>query len=369
MRKTRRGFTLIELLVVIAIIAVLIALLLPAVQAAREAARRTQCRNNLKQLALGFHNYHDVHKAFPPAYIILNDGSECYCSSGICTTYPDMNLHVWGEFVLPYIEAGTVSSRIDFRAPNFSPVTSKGNKPFTYTALNSGDPATDACAGSRPTAAVIPTFVCPSSVRSSNPFSENDACFCDPNCCFVTRVRGASDYSVLGGYYRRLSQWYDFNTPVPARNKNGEGLMSDDNPFPKIPAIVDGTTTTMLFQELAGRPDLWQKGKKVALSQSMAGYTVSNPGGCWACFSSGEHWSKGSTFDGTANPANAGDPTCFINCTNEEPNAAAFSFHPAAVGIAMADGSAHMISENISVTVFLNMMTHAGKAKVSDDQL
>ena len=65
MKNQRRGFTLIELLVVIAIIAILIALLLPAVQQAREAARRSSCKNNMKQIGLALHNYHDTHRVFP----------------------------------------------------------------------------------------------------------------------------------------------------------------------------------------------------------------------------------------------------------------------------------------------------------------
>ncbi|MCA9035149.1 MAG: DUF1559 domain-containing protein [Planctomycetaceae bacterium] len=98
MRKTRsRGFTLIELLVVIAIIAILIALLLPAVQQAREAARRTQCKNNLKQLGLAFHNYHDTYNTFPM-------GNQRQNGFGV-SFYPAL---------LPYFEQANLYSQLNF---------------------------------------------------------------------------------------------------------------------------------------------------------------------------------------------------------------------------------------------------------------
>ncbi len=107
-----RGFTLVELLVVIAIIGILIALLLPAVQAAREAARRSQCVNNLKQLGLALHNYHDVNKAFPPSGILAGDlRIPPYPSTPSAVPYH----HTWLVMTLPYIEQGPLYERIDKR--------------------------------------------------------------------------------------------------------------------------------------------------------------------------------------------------------------------------------------------------------------
>src|SRR5258706_1924922 len=92
----RRGFTLIELLVVIAIIAILIALLVPAVQQVRAAAARVQCTNNLKQIALAMHGYHNLHSAFPP---------------GRTTETP---MHSWTAFMLPFLEQDNVYKLYSF---------------------------------------------------------------------------------------------------------------------------------------------------------------------------------------------------------------------------------------------------------------
>lgn len=109
MRKTpfqmKRGFTLIELLVVIAIIAILIALLLPAVQQAREAARRSQCKNNLKQIGLALHNYHDSNQMFPPGYVDRR---------GSGGSVSDNEGHwAWTTFLLPNLDQGPLFEQLD----------------------------------------------------------------------------------------------------------------------------------------------------------------------------------------------------------------------------------------------------------------
>lgn len=109
MLRPRRAFTLVELLVVVAITGVLVALLLPAVQAAREASRRMRCTNNLKQIALSMHNFHDARKQLP--------------AGSACTPGDIAHCHTWLEFLLPYLEQQTVYDRIDFveqtdRGPN-----------------------------------------------------------------------------------------------------------------------------------------------------------------------------------------------------------------------------------------------------------
>jgi len=385
MNRLRRGFTLIELLVVIAIIAVLIALLLPAVQAAREAARRTQCRNNLKQIGLAVHNYHDVNKMFPPAYIYLPGpvlGALLGLKPACRTDHDDLNTHVWGERLLPYGEGVTVYNKICMNATASSPVNLSVIGLENYTYRNSGCPCgkgaplvgADPCASIRPAAAVIPWFVCPSTPRTQNPFIETSSFAQDLRCGGLpvpSMLAGASDYQASSGYRSSLANWYDFNNnciPLGCR----DGAVESDH-FNSIEMIVDGTSTTLFCVELAGRPDVWQRGVKKVVPCNLALCDGSgtkpdrktNYGGCWMCFDNGEHWMTGSNFSGTSFFVPKGQPVCIVNCVNES-DGGIYSFHPGSCGVLLCDGSAHMISENISTTTFCRMVTIRGHEALAD---
>ena len=411
MRVRRKGFTLIELLVVIAIIAVLIALLLPAVQAAREAARRTQCRNNLKQIALAEHNYHDVNKTFTPAILyVFNNCCHCICSCGVPSGwscghggsqggyllggrpgYNCMNVHTWGQYLLPFLEATTVSNRICNNAPLFSPICIPAPTPQKFTALNSGCPCLDPCSAVRPLAAVVPPFVCPSAPRTTNPFVEKTQCW---NCCFTcwsnfTRLSGASDYQAINAYHRNVCCWNQYNGG-PCLTSHGvdrrPGIMicpSDCPPAVSIDMVTDGTSSTILTTEIAGRPCLWIRGGcgtypvgkqsgRYSIIRCHGGtkpgcaFTVSNPGGCWGCVKNAESWVSGSNFYGTWPQPAQHAPVCFFNCSNEHDANFVYSFHPGTGGAAFSDGSAHMLSENISVRVMCALITFRGHEIVTD---
>ena len=161
--KLRKGFTLIELLVVIAIIAILVALLLPAVQQAREAARRSQCKNNMKQLGTGLHNYLDTFSVFPPSNNF--DSSITGGTAGLNTidnTYTNvcyMNHRGW-LYVLPFIDQQAAYGELNLDA-------STG----TYDRVGNGNP----CGGdpfangnSAVVSKTINSFHCPSAAPSQH---------------------------------------------------------------------------------------------------------------------------------------------------------------------------------------------------------
>lgn len=183
-----RGFTLIELLVVIAIIAILIALLLPAVQAAREAARRTQCKNNLKQLGLALHNYHDVYTVFPPG-----------------GTYRAATVQPAGWSVqarlLPFIEQANLTALIDFsRSYSVQP---------TVTPIR------------------VATMMCPSEI--------NDKAYVD----------GAITYWPLN-YGANYGEWFLWN---PVTGLFGSGAFGP-NSRTGMRDFMDGTSNTLAMAEV-----------------------------------------------------------------------------------------------------------------------
>jgi prepilin-type N-terminal cleavage/methylation domain-containing protein len=201
----RRGFTLIELLVVIAIIAILVALLLPAVQQAREAARRSSCGNNLKQMGLAFHNYHDVYQAFPNSEnggTGGNDKASAFAS------------------ILPHLEQNAI-----FSVYNFS--------------LGNSNSANVTAVSQR-----IPVYLCPTAIiRRQVPDSA----------CSETRAPGT--YAVCTGSG-------DPYGTVADGNPNNGAIVNPGTGSTRMRDFMDGTTNTLLLGESAWnfQDYLWSSG-------------------------------------------------------------------------------------------------------------
>jgi prepilin-type N-terminal cleavage/methylation domain-containing protein len=196
--STRRAFTLIELLVSIAIIALLIALLLPAVQAAREAARRTQCRNNLKQIGLALHGYHDSFQQFPP--------TSCFAPRNLI-------MGTLGTFVriLPYLDQQPLYSKFDFNiAPHL-------NQPWLGVA--------------------VPTYVCPS----------------DPNAVRISNITVAGQVDLFPPCYSfNRGEWFVWD-PNTATAGNGVFIPNGRIGFR---SITDGSSQTLAVAEVKARPGM-----------------------------------------------------------------------------------------------------------------
>jgi prepilin-type N-terminal cleavage/methylation domain-containing protein len=230
MHTRRRGFTLIELLVVIAIIAILIALLLPAVQQAREAARRSQCKNNLKQIGIALHNYHDTLGVFPPA--LLNSGRYNNAAYYTAPNPGILNTTGW-VFLLPYMDQVPVFNRYNFNA------CSSSSSPYSHPVQ--GNDSINADLYQLP----MPLLTCPSGVeetRSNKPGTNDFYSLRNgrrSNYFFATGI--FTDYNANYGAYK--SHTHHGNPSQGAFGNNGAARISD---------LKDGPSNTIIVGEAVG---------------------------------------------------------------------------------------------------------------------
>jgi prepilin-type N-terminal cleavage/methylation domain-containing protein/prepilin-type processing-associated H-X9-DG protein len=340
--RPRQGFTLIELLVVIAIIAILIGLLLPAVQKVREAAARLQCQNNLKQLGLGAHNYHDVHKKFPPAstvpYAQVNDQSN---NDALFPFGPN-----WAVLILPYIEQGNLYNQANVASyPGISPVPRVVN--FAGIAALSGVNTSWRSIVSQ----TVPIYQCPSDPNNQIPFNDSTL-VPEPNWARGNYAANAGfdDYDHVNGG----ASYTDVQSGSPLLGVVSSPVMSS-NYGAKIQAITDGSSNTVLFNEIrAGISpfDLrgtWAMGFCGA-SITSAGRQVYNPTPNNSLGDSGVDGDEMQNcnkfwFVGIGSQQRMG---CMVSPKKHNASAMARSLHAGGVNACFCDGHVQFITESIT---------------------
>lgn len=298
-RPTRRvsplGFTLIELLVVIAVIAVLIAMLVPAVQKVREAAARTQCQNNIKQLALGLHNYHDANRVFP------------YGNSNLIGQDPgnEPDRRNWAMTkVLPYIEQKSLADEVDL-------YLAKGAAHIVYFPGNKR---------------VLPVFMCPS----------------DPaNPKILTGGPGSTNQQGFHTNYCANAGSTEFNSSTGA--DAGDNLNGLFFAFSKIRVreILDGTSNTLLLSELILSPD--------RTTHDVRG-RLFNPAKQGGVLFSTQYPPNTTVSDRLQWCESIPQAPCLP--TSRQINISARSYHSSGVNAALADGSVRFVASDVDANVW-----------------
>jgi prepilin-type N-terminal cleavage/methylation domain-containing protein len=357
-RSRRRGFTLIELLVVIAIIAILIGLLLPAVQKVRAAAARMQCGNNLKQLGVGFHNFHSTFEGFPAAFTV--NGGLVIDGSGTPTGFTNgANARSWGSELLPFLEQDPLFKLYNmqdfyfhqgrptapgnvintplkvFRCPSAPTGTPTYDQTFSFNLIGSGLGGLDAAlAPPLNYTAAISDYTTIDSVSNNLARQLNPPLPTGPNLIGVL------------GTTQTLS--WDFSDPSNVAIDLLSGRVVTYGQRRPVTQISDGTSNTILLVEDAGRPDKWIKGRRIESG------TVKVAG--W-----GDPFNRFS-LDSSDSDVNCG--TQLVNCKNKY---GIYSFHSGGANLLVSDGSVRFVSESITSGTLARAVTFAGGETLGSD--